>query len=69
MAHFYAEVTGGRGTATCSGTQSSGLQGHLRGWNKGVRVTLSNEDGEDVVRVWRTSGSNGSGSDELITEF
>ena len=48
-----------RGEATRMGHKSSGISGHIRGWNIGARVECSHEDGKDVVRVYKTSGSSG----------
>ena len=51
------------------GTKSSGIEGHIRGWNIGAKVYVDHVDGKDVVRVYRTKGSSGFGSGELIAEF
>lgn len=69
MSHFYASIEGSRGMATRAGSKSSGMQGHIRGWNVGARVAVNHEDGHDVVRVYRTTGSNSYGLSELIAEF
>ena len=68
MSHFYAEIQGTAGSATRQGSKSSGIWGHIRGWNLGVRVDgFVNGKGNDHFRVYRTSGSNGGKSDRLIT--
>ncbi len=71
MAQFYGDVQGNRGQATRMGTKGSGMSAHIRGWNVGVRVELSHEGGVDVVRVFRTAGSNGSmyKNNTLLAEF
>jgi hypothetical protein len=69
MAHFYASIQGNRGEATRMGSKDSGITGHIRGWNVGARVNIDHVDGVDVVRVYRTTGSNARGSSELIAEF
>jgi hypothetical protein len=69
MSQFYAEIQGNRGLASRQGSKSSGIWGHIRGWNIGALVTCDHIDGRDVVRVYRTSGSNGGENDELIAEF
>lgn len=69
MAHFYASIEGNRGMATRCGTKSSGITGHVRGWTVGARVELSHEDGTDIARVYRTGGSNGYGTGELVAQF
>ena len=70
MAHFYAEIQGNRGEATRMGTKESGVLGHIRGWSVGAKVVCIYDDlsGKDIVRVFRTGGSNNS-SGELVTEF
>lgn len=70
MAQFYASMQGNRGQATRMGTKNSGLTAHVRGWNIGVRVCLTHRDGEDVVTIYRTNGSNGhSSAEEVIGEY
>ncbi len=71
MAQFYASIQGNRGEASRMGTKSSGIEGHIRGWNIGARVVCSHDDktGKDVVRVYKTSGSGGSYGDDPIIEF
>ncbi len=67
MARFYASIQGNRGEATRMGTPSSGLTGHIRGWHIGVRAECSvDENGDDVIHVYRTSGSSGHNPSELI---
>jgi hypothetical protein len=58
---------GSRGETTRCGTQSSGIQAHVRGWNCGVRVEgFVGEDGLDRFRVYETSGSGGSGVEKFL---
>lgn len=68
MSHFYGEIHGQAKTpATRRGSKASGLEGHLRGWNIGVRVILEHKEGiGDVVYIYKTSGSNGGSNDVLI---
>ena len=68
MAQFYAEIKGNRGGASRMGTKSSGIYGHIRGWNIGAMVDISHVNGKDIVTVYKTSGSNGS-RQEVIVEF
>ena len=68
MAHFYASISGAAGEATRLGHKNSGITGHIRGWNVGARVDVTHEDGRDVVRVFKTGGSNDSHG-TLIAEF
>ena len=68
MAHFYASIKGNRGMGTRMGTKNSGISGHIRGWNLGVRVEgWIDPQGNDYFDVYRTGGSSGSKSDRLIT--
>lgn len=69
MARFYAEIQGNRGSATRMGTPSSGISGHIRGWNVGARVRMYDDNGVDVVEVYATSGSNGHCADKLLARF
>lgn len=41
MAHFRAEIEGQRGDASRLGTKSSGMYGHIAGWDIGAKVYLS----------------------------
>ena len=70
MSRFYASIEGSRGEATRQGTEKSGMSGHVRGWNLGIRVCMHvDEDGQDVAIVTLTGGSSGSSSSRLIGTF
>jgi len=69
MAQFYANIKGNRGEATRTGTKQSGIEGHIRGWHIGARVMCYHKDGKDYVKVYKTGGSSGSCTDDLIVEF
>lgn len=69
MAQFYAEIIGSRGPATRMGTKESGLSGHLRGWNIGVRVYLGHVNGKDTIEVYRTEGSNNGRDGDLLVRL
>lgn len=68
MAHFLAEARGGSASpATRTGTKQSGIRAVANGWDVGVRVVGTVENGREVFRVYRTTGSNGvEGDDKLI---
>ena len=67
MAHFYGDIQGNRGQATRMGTPNSGLRGHLRGWDVGVKAFLRvNAAGNDEVQVYASSGPNGGRGDVYI---
>ena len=70
MAHFYADIQGNRGEATRMGTKSSGMQGHIRGWNIGASVECGVDSKDrDYVDVCVTTGSNGGGSNLFLGRF
>jgi len=71
VSHFYADIQGNRGKATRGGSKESGIQGHIRGWSVGVRVYVKydKESDRDIVTVYKTSGSNGNSSSELIAKW
>ena len=76
MAHFYADVKGGRKEKTATGTATSGITAHVRGWTIGMRVECShetvgtgkNKKDVDVCRVYPTGGSNNPSSGRLLAE-
>ena len=67
MSRFYASITGqAKTTATRRGSKTSGIYGHIRGWNKGVRVEgYIDKDGNDCFDIYETNGSNNP-SNKLI---
>ncbi len=70
VARFYGEVDGGRSCASRTGSKSAGMSGHIRGSNVGARVRCYvNVDGQDVIEVYRTGGSNGNGCDQFVGAF
>ena len=66
MSRFYASVKGiGKTEATRRAHKN--IEGHVRGWDSGVRVYGKvNETGQDCFYVYQTSGSNGVGNEILI---
>lgn len=69
MARFYGSLSGqARTEATRRGGASSGVTAHVRGWRIGARVEVVDVNGKDVVRVYKTGGSNDP-SGELVAEF
>ena len=70
MAHFYASIQGNRSEATRMGTPNSGIYGHVRGWDIGARVDCAvDTDGNDIVTVRITRGSNRYGSGLVLGQF
>jgi hypothetical protein len=68
MSHFYASLIGsGKNTTTKTGTKTSGISGHIRGWNGGVKIIgMSRSDDTDTFHIYSTGGSNGGAKDNLI---
>ena len=67
MSRFYGTVEGSAKTiASRTGTPSSGLSAHIRGWNTGVKVQCRAVDEADVIEVLATGGSNEISSDQHI---
>ena len=69
MAKFYASIKGNRGSATRQGSRKSGVTGHIRGWDFGGRVNIVEENGEEVVYLYLTSGSHATKQDKLIGRY
>jgi hypothetical protein len=69
MAQFRGTIEGQRGVASRLGSKASGLTVRANGWDTGVIVELTHENGRDNVRVWRTGGSGGRGKSELIGQW
>ena len=71
MAQFYADIQGNRGEATRMGTKASGMDSHIRGWHTGAKVVCHYDEdtGKDIVRVYKTGGSSGRSSQELVAEW
>jgi hypothetical protein len=70
MSRFYASIQGNRGEATRMGNTTSGMHGHIRGWDIGASVEMSVDPGGiDVCTVTITRGSNGNGACLPIGSF
>lgn len=70
MSRFYTEIQGNRGGATRQGSEKSGIEGHIRGWDIGARVSMHTlPTGEDYVRVEITGGSRNPSCLEIIGNF
>lgn len=69
MSHFYASIQGNCGPATRGGSASSGITGHVRGWNSGIQVHGGRAGEEDSFVVYATSGSNGGGNSRILGEL
>lgn len=72
MSRFYGDLQGGRGTATRQGTKSSGISGHLRGWDIGARVIVAPQglnEAVDEVAILKTGGSSSSTTEGYIAGY
>ncbi|AFN37699.1 hypothetical protein ELTIGER69_86 [Mycobacterium phage ElTiger69] len=69
MAQFRGTLEGSRQMVSRLGSKASGLVVTANGWNIGAEIVLSHVDGKDLVRVFKTSGSNALTGRELIAEF
>ena len=67
MAQFKADIKGSRGSVSRLGGKTSGITGHIRGWESGIRVEGHNdEDLADIFMIYQTSGSGFKTKDILI---
>jgi hypothetical protein len=66
MSTFYASIQGQGGEVTKCGSKDSGIHGHIRGWNLGVKVVGVIENGQEIFYVYETGGSNAVRKDKLI---
>lgn len=69
MAQFLGSVKGSRGEATRLGTKNSGMKVYANGWDLGAYVSIVHINGEDIVSVSITKGSNGAGNDLRLGSF
>ncbi|AEL17687.1 hypothetical protein CUCO_81 [Mycobacterium phage Cuco] len=69
MAQFRGTLEGNRQMVSRLGSKASGLVVTANGWNIGAEIVLDHVDGKDLVRVFKTSGSNALTGRELIAEF
>jgi hypothetical protein len=67
MAQYLAEISSRRGRAVHRlGDKSTGAAARCQGWELGVEIVASWEDGGDVFRVFRTGGSDNPDRRALI---
>jgi len=69
MSHFYGSLKGSRGEATRQGTRASGITSHTRGWHLGVRVDMTEHNGQDEATITLTGGSSGELGARLLVTF
>ena len=66
MAQFRGTVEGNRGQASRLGHKTSGLTTTCNAWNIGVKCYADHRDGEDVIQIIITGGSNGARGSEIL---
>ena len=67
MAQFKADIKGSRGSVSRLGGKTSGITGHIRGWESGIRIEgHHDEDLGDIFMIYQTSGSGFKARDILI---
>ena len=67
MAQFKADIKGSRGSVSRLGGKTSGITGHIRGWESGVKIEgHHDEDLGDIFMIYQTSGSGFKSRDILI---
>ena len=67
MAQFKADIKGSRGSVSRLGGKTSGITGHIRGWESGIRVEGHNDEAlGDIFMIYQTSGSGFKSKDILI---
>ena len=67
MAQFKADIQGSRGSVSRLGGKTSGITGHIRGWESGIRIEgHHDEDLGDIFMVYQTSGSGFKAKDVLV---
>ena len=70
MAHFIGGIAENRGPASRLGSAKSGIDAYAQGWHIGAKIRVYvNSEGEDIVSVSLTTGSNGYGSDKCLGQF
>ena len=67
MAQFKAEIKGNRGAASRLGHKTTGIKGHICGWETGIRVEGHYDDDlGDVFLVYQTGGSSARSREVLL---
>ena len=69
MAQFRGYVEGSRNGTSRLGGKSSGLLVEANGWTSGGKVRALHIDGQDVFRIYKTGGSNGPISPDILVEI
>jgi len=67
MAQFKADIQGSRGSVSRLGGKTSGITGHIRGWESGIRIEGHHDEHlGDIFMIYQTSGSGFRAKDILV---
>ena len=66
MARFYGKLTGAGREQTAQGHASTGVSALVQGAKIGCRVVIQEENGKDVIYVFRTHGASNNPETELV---
>ena len=67
MAQFKAEIQGNRGSVSRLGHKTTGIQGHICGWESGIRVEgYHDKELGDIFLVYQTGGSGFKHKEVLV---
>jgi hypothetical protein len=66
MSRLYASIDSDARKTQATARGHKEISAHVRGWDSGVRVAASIEDGRDVFHVYETGGSHDAASHRLI---
>ena len=65
---FYLTTQNSRGSEITAGSHK-GNTTHIRGWNSGIEVVSSIENGVDTFTLYTTGGSNGAKAGHYIGQL
>ena len=68
MAQFRARIITARSEVARLGHKTTGLTVEANGWDSGIRVYASHEDGKDVFLVYLTGGSHDNAERVVLAE-
>ena len=67
MAQFKADIKGSRGSVSRLGGKTSGITGHIRGWESGIRIEGHHDEHlGDIFMIYQTGGSGFKAKDVLV---
>lgn len=66
MSQFYGILKGDRKERTARGHKNTGLRATVNGWHSGAMIQAEYVNGEDVLSIYMTGGSNSRMEPELV---